>query len=113
MRLADARELFLRGTRFPAAKASEVGLITSAVDDGDLDAAVDEIVADLVRGGPEALAACKTLIGRVPTMPRAEAFAWAAGLSTELFGSDEAAEGIAAFLDRRSAAWVPEPGSDR
>jgi len=68
---------------------------------------VDELVGKLVRGGPKALAASKQLVARVPQMSREEAFDWAAPLSQQLFHSDEAKEGIAAFKERRDAAWVP------
>ena len=36
-----------------------------------------------------------------------EAFAWTAELSAGLFESDEAREGMDAFLQKRPAAWVP------
>jgi methylglutaconyl-CoA hydratase len=54
-----------------------------------------------------ALAACKELLAQVPLLDRFEAFEWTEELSTALFGSDEAAEGIAAFLERRPAGWIP------
>ena len=66
----------------------------------------DRALAKLVRGGPAALAASKELVARVPQMGRADAFAWAAPLSQKLFHSDEAKEGIAAFKEKRDAAWV-------
>ena len=108
LRLADASELFLSGERIPAARAQQVGLINRIVGRDDLDGAVDEIVGKVVRGGPNALAASKQLIARVPNMGREEAFDWAAPLSQRLFKSEEAREGIGAFKERRDAAWVPE-----
>ena len=98
LRRADASELFLTGERVPAARAAAVGLVNRA--------AVAEFLAKLVRGGPAALAASKELVARVPQMGRADAFAWAAPLSQKLFHSDEAKEGIAAFKEKRDAAWV-------
>lgn len=109
LRRADASELFLSGERIAATRAAEVGLINQAVPREDLDEAVDELVAKLVRGGPNALAASKQLIARVPDMDRDEAFAWTSELSQALFRSDEAAEGIGAFRERRDASWVPQP----
>ena len=47
-----------------------------------------------------------SFVARVPQMGRADAFAWAAPLSQKLFHSDEAKEGIAAFKEKRDAAWV-------
>ncbi len=108
MRPGEAMEAFLRGNRFPAARAAELGLIHRAVPREALDAAVDEVLADLRKGGPNALAAAKRLVREVPGMPPDEAFPWAASLSADLFRSDEAKEGMAAFLGKRKPAWAGE-----
>lgn len=105
MRTGDALEAFLRGQRFSAARAAALGLITRAVPAAELDAAVGEVLADLRKGGPRALGFAKQLVHRVPRMDREEAFAWTARLSGELFASDEAREGMAAFLGKRPAPW--------
>lgn len=70
------------------------------------------MVERLLLGGPRALAATKRLIAEVPGMDREEAFGWTRSLSQSLFASPEAAEGIAAFEERRPAAWTDrsEPG---
>lgn len=107
LRPADAKELFLTGERISAARAAEVGLINRAVEPGDLDEAIAELAGKISRGGPSGLAAAKELIARVPHDDRATAFEWTAKLSAELFRSAEAQEGIAAFRERRDAAWVP------
>ena len=91
------------------AEAARIGLINRAVPAEELDAAVDEIVADLLAGGPNAIAASKRLLAEVPGMPVDEAFAWTQRFSAELFTSDEAKEGMGAFLEKRPAAWVPKP----
>jgi methylglutaconyl-CoA hydratase len=107
MRRSDALELFLTGERITARRAAEVGLINHVVPDDDLDRAVAELVGKLVLGGPLALAASKDFIKRVPAMTRDDAFAWTAERSAALFASDEAAEGIGAFREKRTASWVP------
>ena len=106
LRAGDARELFLRGNRITGARAVEVGLYNHAVPADGIDARVDEIVADLVRGGPNALAAAKRLLSP-PVSGRDEWFAWTAELSAALFASPEAQEGMASFREKRDAAWVP------
>lgn len=108
MRRADASELFLTGERVSATRAVEVGLVNAAVPASELDAGVERYVDAVVRGGPQALAAAKELINRVPDLERDEAFGWTAVRSRELFQSDEATAGIAAFRERRPAPWVPE-----
>jgi methylglutaconyl-CoA hydratase len=105
MRLADAQSSFLRGNRFSASEAAAMGLITLAVPDDELDSAVDEIVADLLAGGPHAIAAAKKLLVQVPAMNEADAFNFTSDLSNELFRSDEAREGMSAFLEKRPASW--------
>ncbi len=107
LRRADASELFLEGERVPAPRAAAAGLINRAVPRELLDDEVASTLRRLVRGGPNALAHTKQLVARVPQMPRAQAWEWTAELSQRLFQSDEAAEGIAAFRERRDASWVP------
>ena len=111
MRRGEAMQAFLRGRRFDGAEAARLGLVTTAVPAPELDREVDAIVDDLLRGGPEALAAAKDLVQRIPAMDPDEAFPWAAARSAELFAGDEAAEGMAAFLARRPPAWAPDPDS--
>lgn len=108
MRRGDALEAFLRGTRFPAGRAAEIGLINRAVPAAQLDAAVAEVVDDLKRGGPTALGLAKQLVYEVPALPVDEAWRATAAQSAALFGSEEAAEGMAAFLGKRRPSWAPE-----
>jgi methylglutaconyl-CoA hydratase len=107
MRRADATAAFLRGHRFPAAEAARMGLINAAVPADRLDADVEAVVSDLLAGGPEALAACKQLLAQVPGLPEDEAFAWTSELSARLFRSDEAREGMTAYLEKRAPSWKP------
>ena len=86
----------------------EAGLVTAVADDDALDGVVTSYVDALLRGGPQALARTKELLARVPGMARDDAFAYTAVLSAALFGSDEAREGMTAFLERRTASWVPQ-----
>jgi methylglutaconyl-CoA hydratase len=110
MRLGEAMEAFLRGNRFPAARAAELGLINRAVPREALDAAVGEVLADLRKGGPTALGEAKRLVYEVPAMEQKEAFQWTARLSAELFRGEEAAAGMKAFLTRSKPPWVePDP----
>jgi methylglutaconyl-CoA hydratase len=107
MRRGDAQSAFLRGNRFSALEAAHLGLINTAVAPEDLDREVEAIVSDLLKGEPNALAAAKLLTSTVPYMSEEEAFAWTAELSATLFKSDEAREGMQAFLEKRPASWAP------
>ena len=113
MRQAEATAAFLRGNRFSASEAARLGLINAAVPARDLDDEVEAVVTDLLAGGPSALAAAKQLVDRVPEMSFDDALAWAERLSAELFASDEAAEGMDAFLNKRTPRWVPDTREDR
>lgn len=106
MRRGDAQSAFLRGNRFSAKEAMHLGLINKAVAPDDLDGEIEAIVNDLLAGEPNALAAVKLLTSSVPSMSEGEAFAWTAQLSATLFASDEAKEGMRAFLEKRPASWV-------
>jgi methylglutaconyl-CoA hydratase len=85
-------------------------LINAAVPRDQLDAEVDAVIGDLLAGHPAAIAASKQLLDRVPTMNVDDAFVWTSELSAQLFTSEAAQEGMAAFLEKRQAAWVrPAP----
>jgi enoyl-CoA hydratase/carnithine racemase len=106
MNRRDGIELLLLGERVPAARAAQAGLINRAVPADELDAAVAGYVDALRRGGPQALRATKNLLRKVPGMPRTEAFEWTAEISAHMFNSDEAKEGMTAFLTKHPAPWV-------
>jgi len=110
LRRGDALELFLSGERIPAPRAVEVGLITRAVPAVLLDGEVAAMVTKLLAGGPGALAAAKRLVYDVPGLERSEGFRLTTEISQARFGSAEAAEGMAAFRERRPPAWVPPAG---
>jgi methylglutaconyl-CoA hydratase len=103
---ADASELFLTGERFDAARAVAVGLINRVVAPERLDETVTSLVDQLLLGAPGALGAAKRLLTAVPAMDRTDAYEWTTALSEELFASDEAAEGMAAFRERRPPPWA-------
>ena len=91
-----ARALFLTGERFDAETALRIGLATELAD--DLDAAVERTVASLLAAGPEAARIAKR-IARAPLAAEETT-----RLIAELRTSDEAQEGLRAFLERRPAA---------
>jgi methylglutaconyl-CoA hydratase len=108
-----ARELFLTGARFPAAKAREIGLVHAVVDAGALEDEVRRIVDSILACGPEAVAAAKALIRHVAAGPSAEAAGLAAETLADARVSAEGQEGLRAFLEKRRAAWRADSGEDR
>jgi len=99
-------KLFLTGERFSGTQAVAYGLAHRAVPADQLAAAVQEEIDAIALAGPVAVAECKKLVRRVPTLPRDEAFRETAEWSARMFRSDEAAEGMAAFREKRAPAWV-------
>ncbi|MGW2518806.1 enoyl-CoA hydratase family protein [Streptomyces sp. NPDC001617] len=95
---------YLTGERFEAPEAARIGLLTAAGD--DVDAVLDPLLDGLRRAAPEALAETKALL----TARVLEAFDRDAAdlteLSARLFASEQAREGMTAFLERRDPAWA-------
>jgi len=101
-----AREYFLTGKRISARKALEIGLLNEVVPQGKLKEKEEEITKQLLSSGPEAIAACKELVGKVPGMSFKEAKAFTARMIANLRISEEGQEGMAAFLEKRKPKWT-------
>lgn len=98
----------LTGDVFGAAEAVAAGVLTAAVDDvGALDVWVEDTVGSLLRSAPAAVAATKGLADLL-ARPWGEALEAAAELSESVFGAEAAAEGMAAFLEKRLPSWAVE-----
>ncbi len=99
-------KLILTGERFSGQQAVEMGFAHRAVADGELEDAVQEEV-DMIRlGGPNAVVECKKLVRTVPTLSIEEGFALTGEWSARMFASEEAAEGMAAFREKRKPSWA-------
>ena len=105
-----AARYYLTGEKFGAGEAADIGLITIASD--DVDATVAKLVAEVSKGSPQGLAASKALT----TAAVLEGFDRDAerlgAESARLFVSDEAREGMLAFLQKRPPSWAPSDGKD-
>jgi methylglutaconyl-CoA hydratase len=93
-----ARRYFLTGERFDARTALRIGLVHEVT--GDLDAAVDRVVAELLTSGPEAAREAKRLVRERPTGVDT------AHIAARLRTSTEGQDGLRAFLERRKPGWV-------
>ena len=107
----QARRLFVTGEVFDAGEALRIGLAHRCVPASQLDAAVDEALSLLAKGGPSAQAEAKRLALRISGMTRDSAEAADldnAALIARLRVSAEGQEGLAAFLDKRRPTWGSE-----
>lgn len=98
--------LFLTGERFSAQRAVELGLIHRAVPASDLDRAVDDVIGMIRLGGPNAVREAKQLVRRIPELSMEEGFRYTSKKIGELFASEEAAEGMRAFIEKRKPRWA-------
>lgn len=103
---AAARELFLTGARFSAARAKDIGLVHDVVAAAELDEAVNRYVQALLASGPEAVAAAKALIPQVWGRPVADALPITAAAIAARRVSPEGQEGLRAFLEKRKPRWA-------
>jgi methylglutaconyl-CoA hydratase len=103
--------LFLTGERFEARKALEYGLLHKVAADDGLVAAVQAEVDAIAKGGPIAIAEAKRLVRTVARLPEDEAFRYAEKKIAALFASEEAAEGMAAFIGKRPPRWAADDGA--
>jgi methylglutaconyl-CoA hydratase len=94
---AHARRYFLTGERFDAEIALRIGLVQEIAE--DLDAAVNDVVGELLTAGPEAVRAAKRLVRERPQGEQT------AQIAAELRSGDEGQEGLRAFLEKRKPGW--------
>lgn len=99
-----AARYFVTGETFTADRAAEIGLVTVAVD--DVSGAVDDLVAELGKASPQGLAASKALTTAGVLAGFDRDAQRLAEESARLFVSDEAREGMLAFLEKRTPRWA-------
>jgi methylglutaconyl-CoA hydratase len=105
----QALRLALTTQRIGAAEALAIGLVQQVVPNAELDPAVEAAVAELLTGGPNALAEIKALFAQFHVGPiTPEVRELTARTIARVRGTDEAREGFAAFLAKRPASWIPE-----
>lgn len=99
-----AARYYLTGETFDAAVAAEIGLVTMAAE--DVDAAVAGLLGGVGRGSPQGLAASKALTTAAVLEGFDRDAERLAEESARLFVSEEAREGMLAFLQKRAPSWA-------
>ena len=103
-----ARRYFMTAESFDAAEARRIGLVHKVVENKEALAAESELLVDeILRNGPGAVRAAKDLVNAVTKGRDAESvLETVAQRIADRRGTDEAKEGMAAFLDKRKPSWV-------
>jgi enoyl-CoA hydratase len=99
-----AARYYLTGETFGARRAADIGLVTSTAD--DVGFAVDAVTADLAKASPQGLAASKALTTTAVLAGFDRDADRLAEESARMFVSDEAREGMLAFLEKRPPRWA-------
>lgn len=101
-----ARRVFMSARLFDAAEAVELGLLARAVPADALDAAIEAEVVPYLSCAPGAVAAAKQLARDLGPRIDAQVVDHTIAALADRWETEEAAEGIGAFFDKRKAAWV-------
>lgn len=105
----QAYRYFQTGERIAAVRARELGLVHEVAEPEALDETVQEIVQALLACSPAAQAAATDLIRAVAHRAVDDAVVEdTARRIAELRATDEAREGLSAFLEKRAPAWASE-----
>ena len=99
-------EMMLTGRRFDAAEAQRLGLVNHVVAAAELDVVVDDLVEQLAASSPAVMAVGKRAFYAVEDMELDTALDYLHHGLTAVASTEDAAEGIAAFLDKRPPEWT-------
>ena len=103
---SEAKRLAVTGGKIDAAEALKLRLVHEVQPMDKLDDALEAALAQIRKGAPEAIAATKALIRRARLEDPASLVDDAAAIFAKAARSEEGAEGMAAFLEKRPAKWV-------
>ncbi len=104
-----ARRLFQSGERITASQAEKIGLVHEAAEPEELDMKIDAAISNLLAGAPGAQKAAKDLIDAVVNRPLTPELMEETAVSiASIRATDEAREGLSAFLEKRPASWVTQ-----
>ncbi|CDX36103.1 Enoyl-CoA hydratase/isomerase family protein [Mesorhizobium sp. SOD10] len=100
-----ARRVFMSARIFDANEACELGLVSRVVPPTDLEAAVEAEVRPYLSASPRAVAAAKALARRLGSEIDDAVISETVALLADAWDTTDAADGIAAFFDRRRPRW--------
>lgn len=101
-----ARRYFQTGERFDATTAHRLGLVHEIVEEDQLEAKAQAVLAELALNGPKAMADAKALVRYVAGAPvTAELVAGTVDRIVATRSGAEGKEGVAAFLEKRTPSF--------
>ncbi len=100
-----AMGILLTGRRVPAREALALGIVNEVVARTELDAAVERWVADILACAPLSIRAIKAVARRTAHLSASEAQAQRLPALVAALASEDAAEGVAAFREKRAPVW--------
>jgi len=100
-----ALELMMTGRRIDAAEADRIGFLTRVVPAADLDSTVDELAASLASKSPAIMRMGRDSFYAVWDQAADEALTYLHPLLTITTGTEDSAEGITAFIEKRAPEW--------
>lgn len=103
--IGRARELCYTGDTVNAEEALRIGLVNAVVPHADLISKVTEVATKITKKGPIAIAQCKRVLFSGEGVPLDTANALEIQAFATLFGTADRREGMAAFLEKRPAAF--------
>lgn len=106
LRPRDLYELTLCADPITAQRALEIGLVNSVVPRAELDAAIDALLARLMAGAPTAIRRGKYALATMASLPFEQALSFAEGQVGLLAATDDAKEGLASFVEKRTPKWT-------
>ena len=103
--LAKAKEMVLTAEIIDAAEALRIGLVNRVVPAGELESATRALAAKIAAGPPLAATLAKSLLNRAATVDLAAALEGEAFGQSNAITSEDHAEGVRAFLEKRAAKF--------
>lgn len=108
LRERDIRELLFTGELIDAHRAREIGLVNQIVAGSELLPAAEALARKILQGAPGALTSTKRLIEALSHAPVSDHLERALEHHLLARESAEAAEGIAAFVEKRTPRWAAD-----